>query len=729
MKQVHWQLPFGNVDGTTNYRIDIYAEGAPTDGVKTLVGGATPFKTDEDSSDDFFAPVRSQTGCINIIDEDGTLMADLMPSDNVDKPVRLIRVSDSTVMWQGFLSCEAYTQPYTSRPNEVTLNVNSVLEALKSVKLKSAHDDYRDIYQVITDCFVLVEDIVMFPLISKIYFPASIPSFYTKKIDDTAFFDKIENQYANKHIFSVEGESAYDVIEKICAYSNTLIREDGRDIYILSNSEYRGLLEEHFYNWKSGVFTGGVKKDIENINMSDFEYRGVGHRTDIRCGCKAVEVKSSIDDYDNELNIPDFTVVDFDEYYTHILTSQGADWWDYTLFCTPRETHNNVEFKYYNAEITRNSVSTNVHSTLDYDNMQTGDRDSFIRNSIARLGSDSVAYSGYINPMFAYKYHAGAMFARNSMEDEQMTAHAVNDGIYCSLFPCSYGSWGVHESPNDDYIFSVKSIKKTHFPKGSYVYITADFDSIIDIMFYNPNNGEDSRNYDRLMFALRIGNKWYDGRDWLVSKGHFLVPTVKGRLADNWEPTMPFEKRGGFLIEANEELFGEIELRFYPFTEIPENNVFRGAMCELIFKSIEVGIQLPSDYNKNREDENTYHLVTGSHFPDNKNVSLELSSSLNNRLSPSIIMESAEEQMQKLDYVAEDGTVEKVRPEERLAVKLKDYYSSSRYLRILEVNKPEGISLPNTTITGYDGKTYLPLSESRDWRNDTSTIQCFEVPE
>ena len=60
-------MPFGSLDGE-QYRIDIYAEGVPTE-VKTLEGAAEPFTTDEDNSDDFFSQVRGQTGVIRIVDE------------------------------------------------------------------------------------------------------------------------------------------------------------------------------------------------------------------------------------------------------------------------------------------------------------------------------------------------------------------------------------------------------------------------------------------------------------------------------------------------------------------------------------------------------------------------------------------------------------------------------------------------------------------------------------
>ena len=65
-KAVRWQIPFVSSIEKTQYRIDIYDEQDGTwSGVTTLTGGPSPIVTDEDASDDFFAPIRTQTGSID----------------------------------------------------------------------------------------------------------------------------------------------------------------------------------------------------------------------------------------------------------------------------------------------------------------------------------------------------------------------------------------------------------------------------------------------------------------------------------------------------------------------------------------------------------------------------------------------------------------------------------------------------------------------------------------
>ena len=138
-KAVKWQISFTTADvlNPTYYRIDIYAEGYTGTPIK-LTAGPQPFVTEEDKNTDFFTPIRSQTGTIQVctkLPSGGQLdLDDLMPSTNLSNPVRVLQyISEQwTVVWSGFLSCDMYNQAYTSVPENIDLPVISILEAWKS---------------------------------------------------------------------------------------------------------------------------------------------------------------------------------------------------------------------------------------------------------------------------------------------------------------------------------------------------------------------------------------------------------------------------------------------------------------------------------------------------------------------------------------------------------------------------------------------------------------------
>ena len=65
---IHWQVKFKTLRGGKVMTLSIYDmiyEGEPI----LLKGGAEPFTTEEDSDDDPFTPIRTQTGKISIVDD------------------------------------------------------------------------------------------------------------------------------------------------------------------------------------------------------------------------------------------------------------------------------------------------------------------------------------------------------------------------------------------------------------------------------------------------------------------------------------------------------------------------------------------------------------------------------------------------------------------------------------------------------------------------------------
>ena len=94
-------------------------------------------------------------------------------------------------------------------------------------------------------------------------------------------------------------------------------------------------------------------------------------------------------------------------------------------------------------------------------------------------------------------------------------------------------------------------------------------------------------------------------------------------------------------------------------------------------------------------------------------------------------MNSISEAMQMMDYEVYGSENPDVRrPEKDLLSRLASYYGSKRQTLDLITKHPTVAVLPLLKLNGInDGKTYLPLSESRDWKEDTCTIKCFETIE
>lgn len=127
---IHWQTQFMSFNGTL-YTVNVYDRDYVGE-IEQLTPAAQPFTTQEDGSDDIFKPIRIQTGYLRVVTDDNTLLSRMMPEDTLSRFVRLMQGQD--VKWQGFLSKQAYTQPYGEYTWQIEFALNSVLAMLNYVK-------------------------------------------------------------------------------------------------------------------------------------------------------------------------------------------------------------------------------------------------------------------------------------------------------------------------------------------------------------------------------------------------------------------------------------------------------------------------------------------------------------------------------------------------------------------------------------------------------------------
>ena len=179
---------------------------------------------------------------------------------------------------------------------------------------------------------------------------------------------------------------------------------------------------------------------------------------------------------------------------------------------------------------------------------------------------------------------------------------------------------------------------------------------------------------------------------------------------------------------------GEVVLEVWPNVSI-FGNYFQQWVCEAFFKQLSVDyIPLADDALTDRS-ENHYFRLLGTNFRDEISVSTDLASSLNNQPSMSLIMEDSAgtTPMTYLNYGSAQSP-DMRRPEVDLLNRLASYYGASRQTLDLITKHPvvnnAAAVLPLLKLNGInDGKVYLPLSESLDWRNEECTLKCFEMPE
>jgi len=716
-KAVKWQIPFSTADvqNPTYYRIDIYADddgswdhNDPTQ----LTAGEQPFVTDEDNDEDLFAPIRTQTGSIQVctLKPDGTMLTldEILPVNNIDHPVRLLNITDANnpvIEWQGFLSCEAYSQKYTSIPENLTLSIISVLEAMDSVQLDQSRSS--GLTSIVQATFNVLNEIVVqscMTFYSHVNYSMTTWRIFNKFIDQTIFFEQKEYDNENSTTYIVSGLSAKEALERLCKFMGWIAREQGTELYLAYIGENIGMYKEE-YHWFDAHYLRPDQDQTPSIpitigEIANLVWRGIDHQRDIRQGAKSVEVVAKIKTNDFGIRLPDFPFGDTTSLgYVVIKYKSNTFKYFYDIINNNNDAYSNITYGYYSGTITRTGDSAYTAEFLGASTKE----DFFSRMSLYPHSP-----TPYIskNPMVS-----GAAFIRYAIEDQVTDTHDMQTGLYCPLLPGCSGNYAP--------IFKIWTPKYATFLNGKII-LSSDmlFNALYrynglnqQIMSDQIGDGYVDCDGEKLDMVLRVGDMYWDGTDWVETFAIFQA-TMTGSGID-------------IEIPVDRYLSGQVQLEVLAGVTVGGHV---NTLYEVIFKSIDLSFKYNEDYQASDRSENHYFRLLGTNFRDEISISNELASDLNNQPSPSILMNNDEEKMTTVDYTVSGG-IESRRPEVDLLNRLASYYGASRQKLDLIVMHP-ATPLPLLKLNGInDGKVYLPLSESRDWRQEVSTLTCFEVPE
>lgn len=751
-KQVRWQIPFVSRLGTA-YRVDIYDEqDGSWSGVTQLLGGTSPFTTDEDDSDDYFAPIRVQTGTLTVCthDEDGNVLIsldDILPANNISRPVKLWRLlgggAAGVLEWQGFLSCEAYDQDYTDIPQHLQLPVISVLEAMASVEVDQAKlsglNNVGTTIQKLLEIFIDKAGISYF---RQYYIPTAARgrNIVSKYIDATVLFEQKEYNNENSITYIIKGLSIKDCLERIAVYMGWCCREVSASLYFFAATEssgYRRFYRHSIIDPSTGTIimwtpdlndTAVVTRDIAALL-----WRGTNHRRTVQQGAKSVAVDAKLEKYDLNISLPEFPAGNVSIYYNELNNNVASEFWSkvwwYMVASQNENAYSNCKLGYWALD----KSSNGSYACSNYGQSNLSD----VLAHMLQAMDNSSARKGRYAPSNPIRYYAGAFFAKEAFEDTETQVHDPKEGLHCVLFPYTIANEaGSDTPPNFDpsqvgYIVQMSSVVGFVATNG-YLNLKSAYEMIYYHWADHGSHfalGADVTDRDwRLGMRLRFGNKYWNGSSWQTTPCLFNARFNSGNFKGNWDETMGIQEADGLLVPISSSMSGEVVLEVWPNVS-RFGNYFQQWVCEAFFKQLSVDyIPLADDALTDRS-ENHYFRLLGTNFRDEISIGTDFASSLNNKPSPSLIMNSAIEAMTELNY----GTAQAPdmrRPEVDLLNRLATYYGAARQRLDLIVEHPTAAPLPLLRLNGIspDSRTYAPLAESRDWQQDSSTLKCFETP-
>ena len=735
-KAIKWQIPFASLSGTL-YRLDIYAEDDGTwDTAQPiqLTAGESPFVTDEDSSEDFFAPIRTQTGSIQVCTRkpDGTMLTldEILPANNIDHPVRLINLSNSNAIeWQGFLSCEAYSQNYTAIPENLTLSVISVLEAMDSVDMNQDRNTgvntiNKIVYNALNEIYIQNGEVGFV----NIHYSERAANIFTKSLDQSIFYKTKECGGYGQILTAIDSISCKQVIESLCTFMGWTCREHGTDIYFQRINEEDGMLMQTLSAFNTGTSTYTSESIVES-DMEDSEWRGTDHKRDFRQGAKSVNISSNVSSYSLELTLPECPK-------QSLVANPSARWykWGELHANSIRDYYTRALFQSIRMDILAGSdhndafeASMNVLQSLQYAETMPW-KDVAWYTDMEYLAPPTGTMSGN------YTDYTTAFLCVTRSNNDSLMPSLMVIGEALQFYYQQYGTLSRGLDLDDDidpyyYLYKQRTVLNFYANNGT-IKINMKAMALMGMFSGLSASLWSAADGPALQVAVQWGNKWaYIDRNgtvpqylWGTGFHSFFI-----EFDENGEEELSFPITAANNGEVTFYIFPVVKGRI-PETFAPSGTAMDDTITGFLIEDLSVTYEPETSELKSEDSNNNYFRMLKTHFRDEISISSEIASDLENNMSPSLLLNNSTTPTSTIEMDGED-----IRPELDLLDRLASYYGASRQTLDLITKHPVVNNvpavLPLLKLNGInDGKVYLPLSESRDWREETCTLKCFETP-
>ncbi|MBR3330122.1 MAG: hypothetical protein IKG25_02765 [Mogibacterium sp.] len=308
----NYTITFRSLRAGTVYTVSV---GGGTGTAIPLKGGAQPFTTQEDNSDDMFTPIRTQSGYLRIVDDgkdaNGNALAadwwkDLVPANGTDRPVTLTHeVNNTTIVdWQGFMQAQSFSGALYGNPQEREFPVQCGLAALNGERTNYSNGlkNFAFAIKEVLDVMATKSDSVIQIDTIMIQGGADARQWLLNRIDWMMFASEDsdgELQAKNTLI---------DVLNDVCQFWGWTARIKGKTFYLTcaDDSAEQGYLQltraqlNTLAAATTDTTTGTVivAEDVPTVTLSDTAQNPIfvsTNQTDVKMiGAHKAEVKASI---------------------------------------------------------------------------------------------------------------------------------------------------------------------------------------------------------------------------------------------------------------------------------------------------------------------------------------------------------------------------------------------------------------------------------------------------
>lgn len=673
---IRWQIPFRTLRSDSLLTVNVYDNnynGSPTQ----LTGGAQPFVTEEDDDDDWFAPVRTQSGYLSIVDtgkdNDGNPFnwRDFIPTTDTDRPVTLTD-EHGTILWQGFMQAQNFGSQLYEIPQERQFPVQCVLTVL-GAKEMSQNRNIRNFASLLNEMLQQIPTLTISKIViqDRFDFASDTLTWLFKKVCGHLFYESDDNgNIVSKYTY-------LELLEEICKYWGLTARVHRQSLYLtkIDDADCKNIFEVTRENLNQSVSNGtdGVSSLVSNFsekpvgdNFASIENNDYQNR-----GCGKVTVSA------NAGKEPTSIIEIFPENFELAMANRGfnihRDLDDRNYYGYAKVPGNNFE----NDEVSGTCVTGSEFNLL------------YFREQYGSDGFYTVLSDATTTPVIRL------------LDNGASYMHVTIGTTFAHFFPTGIIKFKLN---------AYRDYKK--------------YESFEDIDGIHVG-----RTYVRMAFG--IGGKWWtpDQDSWSDQKGYFYacVGSDQDTVFLRSYNTTTISRS---TISVKAPMYGHATLEIYSVSQgmtLAEN----GSVIDLANLSIEYQSMSPTDenlkltkYNKPSRD---YVTMNDNSADGEYDVSTIFATY--NRMIPGYgIVHNPDGSFYGGAEIS--GTPTITPPEQLLANRVANYWATSKRkieceLRTDKVEQSAPIT-PRDLLT-IDGTTMWPIAISHDWRDDVTRITAMET--
>ena len=671
----NYSITFKSLRAGTVYTLNI---GGGTGAAIPLKGGAQPFTTQEDDSDDMFTPIRTQTGYIRIMDDgfDARTPAqafdwtDLIPDTDTSRPVTLRHTTNGVtyVDWQGFMQAQNFGSTLYGGVQVREFPVQCPLTALSASGVDATNRELKNFAYIIKQAFDNLTGIT----ISNFIFQGG-----TKAQDMLLKLVDWQNLVSEENGVISGRYDNLQVLTDVCAFWGWTARVCGQNVYFTCADDSTlmpnalVLTDTQFATMAGGTAAGSTSETfLSNISPSGDIFASVNNEDYQVRGYQKAIVSTDSNSASSAL------ITAFPNSVEEIMEGMGY----YT------ETHNPYSIVYSNDLMSFNSSFLSGTATSN--------RGSFNLMKIVKSGQEPS-----VRDVIRIKRHYSSSLTCATLQTAFQHVYVGNTNVQFGRFPTGIKIMGVAYREGERY------------------------------NDYSSTTGMGNKSmYMRLGIGSSGNIRWWNGTSWTSTKSSFQVT-----LGNEGDVLWSFYMEGRHRINsqiiplvASPSLYGQVYVELLGSDDMPYNSDnyrafdLAGFSVELAYDSSRMTVWGEKTLDSMRE----YKATNNQRMDAEWNADLIYATDDNLGRGYGLVINPSDHTI--MTTYAYDGTNGE-HPEQHLANRVVAWGASAKRKIYTELmTNIVGSITPRNTVT-LGGVTGHAISISHDWRDDITQLTTMQV--